>query len=322
MAWSGRTQFGDMAELEALPDDSPLLPMVTSTVDNCLGTDCPFYSECFVVQARQRAQAADLVVVNHHLLLADLALKQEGFGEILPGAQAFVIDEAHQLPELAANFFGESFGVRGVLDPQGKLLKRYDKTPAPAQEGDSVAANLISIGLQQVVSGGTARQLLGDGLGRLSSAGKTGTSNDGRDSWYAGYTGDHLAVIWMGNDQNAETGLYGATGAMRVWSSIFARLPSAPLKVSGKGLDWQWVDASGTGVTDPGCPGARQFPFVVGFTPAYAPCAGNAPSIEAAPGEAAAPAEQSSGGGWRRFFGLEKKPEDPAAAPAAAPPTR
>ncbi|RBD16143.1 ATP-dependent DNA helicase, partial [Xanthomonas oryzae pv. oryzae] len=100
VAWSGRTQSGDMAELEALPDDSPLLPMVTSTVDNCLGTECPFYSECFVVQARQRAQAADLVVVNHHLLLADLALKQEGFGEILPGAQAFVIDEAHQLPEL------------------------------------------------------------------------------------------------------------------------------------------------------------------------------------------------------------------------------
>lgn len=107
VAWSGRTQFGDMAELEALPDDSPLLPLVTSTVDNCLGTECPFYSECFVMQARQRAQAADLVVVNHHLLLADLALKQEGFGEILPGAQAFVIDEAHQLPELAANFLAK-----------------------------------------------------------------------------------------------------------------------------------------------------------------------------------------------------------------------
>jgi len=112
VAWSGRTQFGDMAELDALADDSPLLPLVTSTVDNCLGTECPFWHECFVVQARQRAQAADLVVVNHHLLLADLALKQEGFGEILPGAQAFVIDEAHQLPELAANFFGEGFGMR------------------------------------------------------------------------------------------------------------------------------------------------------------------------------------------------------------------
>ncbi|KRG43385.1 helicase [Stenotrophomonas pictorum JCM 9942] len=112
LAWSGRTQYGDMAELDGLADDSPLLPMVTSTVDNCLGTDCPFWTDCFVVRARQRAQEADLVVVNHHLLLADLALKQEGFGEILPGAQAFVIDEAHQLPELAANFFGEGFGMR------------------------------------------------------------------------------------------------------------------------------------------------------------------------------------------------------------------
>jgi len=112
LAWSGRTRHGDMAELEALADDSPLLPMVTSTVDNCLGTDCTFYDDCFVVQARQRAQAADVVVVNHHLLLADLALKQDGFGELLPGAQAFVIDEAHQLPELAAQFFGEGFGMR------------------------------------------------------------------------------------------------------------------------------------------------------------------------------------------------------------------
>lgn len=112
VTWSGRTQYGDIAELDGLADDSPLLPMVTSTVDNCLGTDCPFWSDCFVVRARQRAQEADLVVVNHHLLLADLALKQEGFGEILPGAQAFIIDEAHQLPELATNFFGEGFGMR------------------------------------------------------------------------------------------------------------------------------------------------------------------------------------------------------------------
>lgn len=116
VAWSGRTRAGDMAELESLPDDSPLLPLVTSTVDNCLGSDCPFWEECFVVQARQRAQSADLVVVNHHLLLADLALKQEGFGEILPGAQAFVIDEAHQLPELAASFFGEGFGMRQIQE--------------------------------------------------------------------------------------------------------------------------------------------------------------------------------------------------------------
>ncbi|MGO4550657.1 ATP-dependent DNA helicase [Lysobacter sp. 2RAF19] len=116
VSWSGRTRMGDMAELDALPEDSPLLPMVTSTAENCLGSECPFWSDCFVVQARARAQAADIVVVNHHLLLADLALKQEGFGEILPGAQAFVVDEAHQLPDLAAQFFGEGIGARPLVE--------------------------------------------------------------------------------------------------------------------------------------------------------------------------------------------------------------
>lgn len=207
--------------------------------------------------------------------------------------------------------------VRGVLDPQGKLMKRYDKTPAPAQEGDSIAANLISIGLQQVVASGTAQRLNADGLGRLQPAGKTGTTNDGRDSWYAGYTGDHLAVIWMGNDQNEQAGLYGATGSMRVWSGIFQRLPSAPLKVSSKGLDWQYVDASGTGSTDETCPGARRFPFVVGYAPAYAPCTAPTAVPEGEGGEAT-----GEGGGWRSWFGLDKKPE-PAAepAPAAATPS-
>ncbi|QNP41272.1 ATP-dependent DNA helicase [Lysobacter solisilvae (ex Woo and Kim 2020)] len=116
VAWSGRTRMGDLAEVEALPEDSPLLLMVTSTADNCLGSECPFFGDCFVVQARQRAQAADVVVVNHHLLLADLALKQEGFGEILPGAQAFVVDEAHQLPDLAAQFFGEALSARPLVE--------------------------------------------------------------------------------------------------------------------------------------------------------------------------------------------------------------
>ncbi|WP_411834196.1 ATP-dependent DNA helicase [Pseudoxanthomonas mexicana] len=129
VAWAGRTQFGDMAELAALPEDSPLLPLVTSTVDSCLGSDCPYWDECFVVQARQRAQAADIVVVNHHLLLADLALKQEGFGEILPGAQAFVIDEAHQLPELAASFFGEGFGMRPLQELARDCLAESREVP-------------------------------------------------------------------------------------------------------------------------------------------------------------------------------------------------
>ena len=202
--------------------------------------------------------------------------------------------------------------VRGVLDPQGRLLKRYDKTPAPAQEGDSIAANLISIALQQVVSSGTAQRLNGDGLGRLQPAGKTGTSNDGRDSWYAGYTGDHLAVVWMGNDKNEQTGLFGATGAMRVWSGIFSRLPTAPLRVDNKGVDWQYVEATGTGATDESCPGARRFPFVVGYAPAYVPCAP----------PAAEPGADGEGGGWRSWFGLDPKPEPaPASSSPPAPST-
>jgi ATP-dependent DNA helicase DinG len=104
--------------------------MVTSTADNCLGSECPFWDDCFVVQARQRAQAADLVVVNHHLLLADLALKQEGFGEILPGAQAFVVDEAHQLPELAAQFFGEGLGARPLVELARDCAGRMQGPPA------------------------------------------------------------------------------------------------------------------------------------------------------------------------------------------------
>ena len=115
-AWSGRTERGDIGELHEIAEDSPLWPQVTSTTENCVGADCPFYGECFVVRARQRAQEADLVVVNHHLLLADLALKQEGFGDILPGAQAFILDEAHQLPELASQFFGIGLSARQLTE--------------------------------------------------------------------------------------------------------------------------------------------------------------------------------------------------------------
>lgn len=116
LSWSTATRQGDLAELHDLPEDSGLLGQITSTAENCLGSDCPFWADCFVVKARQQAQAADLVVVNHHLLLADLALKQEGFGEILPGAQVFVIDEAHQLPDLAQQFFGENLSSRQLSE--------------------------------------------------------------------------------------------------------------------------------------------------------------------------------------------------------------
>lgn len=115
-AWSNRTQDGDLSVANVIPDDSALWPLVTSTNDNCLGSSCPEYESCHVLKARRRAQEADVVVVNHHLLFADMAIKRGGFGEVLPGAEAFVVDEAHQAPELASRFFSASLTRRRIED--------------------------------------------------------------------------------------------------------------------------------------------------------------------------------------------------------------
>ena len=157
--------------------------------------------------------------------------------------------------------------VRGVLDTKGKAINRYDYHAEPAQEGDAVAARLVTLALQSTITSGTAYQLVSDGLGPLRAAGKTGTSNDSRDSWFAGYTGDRLAVVWVGNDKNQSTGLYGATGAMRVWSALFTRMPTRPLTVTGKGIEWAWLDASEYATTEEGCPDARRAAFVSGYLP-------------------------------------------------------
>jgi len=106
--WARVTRGGDIAEIGAIPEDSDLWPLVTSTADNCLGGGCPRYAECFVNRARREALAADVLVVNHHLFFADLALREEGFGQLLPEFESLIFDEAHQLPEVAANFFGQS----------------------------------------------------------------------------------------------------------------------------------------------------------------------------------------------------------------------
>ncbi len=204
--------------------------------------------------------------------------------------------------------------VRGVLDTEGRALSRYDERPAAAQEGDGVFARLVTIALQHAVTSGTGRQLVSDGLGHLNAAGKTGTSNDGRDSWFAGYTGDHLAVVWVGNDQNKATGLFGSTGGMRVWSNLFKHLPSAPLKVSDDGLDWEWV--SGSNVSDASCPGATRFAFVAGHAPPYVSCRPAAPELPASVEEA--DADGQTRGGWREWFGFGGD-RDRGEAPPANP---
>jgi ATP-dependent DNA helicase DinG len=134
--WAATTKAGDLSELTDLPEQSSLWPQITSTRENCLGSECSQFSQCHVFEARRNAQAADIVVVNHHLLLADLALKDEGFGDLLPGAEAVILDEAHQVPDIAAQFFGQTWSVRQLQlllrDITAEMLAAGVRDPATA----------------------------------------------------------------------------------------------------------------------------------------------------------------------------------------------
>ncbi|MCC5859360.1 MAG: ATP-dependent DNA helicase [Ectothiorhodospiraceae bacterium] len=149
--WAAMTRTGDIAELASVPADRPVWARATSTVDNCLGQECPAFGECFLMEARRRAQEADLVVVNHHLLMADMALKDGGFGEVLPSAEAYILDEAHQLPDVAAQFFGLSLSSRQLLDLLRDLqldyLREAGDVPACQQALDALRAAVLDFRL-------------------------------------------------------------------------------------------------------------------------------------------------------------------------------
>lgn len=116
---------GERSELPEISEDSSVWPLVTSTLENCLGSECAHFQTCFLTKARKRALDADLVVINHHLFFADSRLKEEGFGELLPGVDAVIFDEAHQLAEIAENFNGERLGTRQLRDVVDDLLKEW-----------------------------------------------------------------------------------------------------------------------------------------------------------------------------------------------------
>jgi ATP-dependent DNA helicase DinG len=123
--WSSETTDGDVSNCNGVAEDSPIWPFVTSTNDNCLGSDCPLYKDCFVVKARKKAMDADVVVVNHHLFLADLVVKEGGFGELIPEADVMIFDEAHQLPDIASQYFGQQLSSRQLQDLAKDIIIAY-----------------------------------------------------------------------------------------------------------------------------------------------------------------------------------------------------
>ncbi len=175
--WLPRTETGEVQESGALGEDDSLLPRVTSTAENCLGSACPDFEDCFVVKARRNALAADVLVVNHHLLFADFMLREEGFGQILPGADAVIVDEAHQLPELATRFFGTRVSTRQLQElAQDCADVAAELRDVPALRQAAADLGEANAGLEAAFTGAAGRETLaaflargkaGDGLGAV-----------------------------------------------------------------------------------------------------------------------------------------------------------
>jgi ATP-dependent DNA helicase DinG len=133
-SWSKRTKTGDISEMSDVNEADPVWYQATSSVDNCLGQDCPDYADCFLVKARKKAQESEVLVVNHHLLCADWSIRDNGFGELLPDAEVVIIDEAHQLADTASNFLGITVSAKQMNDLAKDALMEYfkDATDMPA----------------------------------------------------------------------------------------------------------------------------------------------------------------------------------------------
>ncbi len=123
--FASETHSGDLADCIGIEEDAKVLPYVSSTADNCLGKECPDFQECYIRKARLKAGDADVVVINHHLFFADMAVKESGFAELMPNADAYIFDEAHQLSEIASDYFGETMSTKKLVDLINDLRAIY-----------------------------------------------------------------------------------------------------------------------------------------------------------------------------------------------------
>ena len=193
-AWAERTTSGDLGELAQIPEDTPLRPLITSNTDNCLGQECGHYRDCFVFKARKHAGEADLVVVNHHLFLSDMGLKEAGYGDLLPEAEIIIFDEAHQLPELASQFFSRTLSYRQLLelasDSRAAYLAEAADLPDFLSELDEMETALQKL-----------RLVLRDTLRQEAARKNPAPPADGRIAWHEAKTGAAVESLTLLHDQ-------------------------------------------------------------------------------------------------------------------------
>lgn len=190
------------------------------------------------------------------------------YPSLLLGAQALSpLEVAGVYQTLAANGFRVPLrAIRSVADAQGEELSRYPF--ALRQQVDPALVHLIQYAMQEVAREGTARYAYSQLPQNLNIAGKTGTSNDQRDSWFAGFTGNRLAVVWVGRDDNAKLPFTGSGGALRVWTDYMRREHPEPFYATRpEGVEYVWVDDATGLLSDQRCEGSRQLPFIRGTAP-------------------------------------------------------
>ena len=166
----------------------------------------------------------------------------------------------------SGGFYQPLRSIDSVLGADNRLLQRYGMEVE--QRFSPASIFLVNTALQQTVLAGTARPLAGMLPQGLTIAGKTGTTDNLRDSWFAGFTGDRLAVVWLGRDDNRPAGITGASGAMLVWGRIFRAIPAQPLALpEPPGIQWQWLDRRSLQATTRFHDGAVHLPFTAGTAP-------------------------------------------------------
>ncbi|MBF7686937.1 penicillin-binding protein 1B [Acinetobacter rathckeae] len=182
--------------------------------------------------------------------------------------------------------------IRAVVDQHGKVLERYGLDVQQTIDPD--AAYILNYGLQEVMRSGTGQAAYRSLPSSLNLAGKSGTTNDTRDSWFAGYSGNYVTVVWLGLDNNKITGLTGSSGALPVWTSVMKQLPQQPVNLKQPDdVQWQWIDSATGYLSAQGCPGAMYIPLLAQKVPTQAiSCA--VPNYQVAPDSPSASEPASS----------------------------